>query len=124
MKEILINTSKKEEIIDITNHIESSLNKNDGYVYVMTPHTTAALTINENTDNDVKQDIIKGLSIFDREDYLHNEGNSQAHIKSSLIGTHLTLRFKNGKLILGTWQGIMFCEFDGPRKRKILIDII
>jgi len=125
-----IKTHKREELIDITEYILQSLKKSnikEGIVVLYTPHTTAALTINENVDPSVKEDILKFLnrkipkecSIF-----THLEGNSDAHIKSSLFGTSLNLIVSNGKLLLGTWQGIYFCEFDGPRSRRFYVKII
>ena len=127
MKEYKINTNKKEEIIDITDIIYEYISKNNinnETLFIHVPHTTAGITINENADPDVKRDIIYGLKIFDNNNYHHMEGNSAAHIKSSLMGFNLTLKVKKGCILLGTWQGIMFCEFDGPRNRKIIIDKI
>ena len=94
------------------------------FVYV--PHTTAAVTINENADPDVKSDIIKGLeSIVPADlDYDHAEGNSPAHIKSSIIGSSVNVLIEDGQLVLGTWQGVYFCEFDGPRSRKVYIKVM
>jgi secondary thiamine-phosphate synthase enzyme len=94
--------------------------------YIYTPHTTAAITINENADPDVQSDIVKGINKIVPESlsYDHAEGNSPAHIKSSLFGCSETIFIENGKLILGTWQGIYFCEFDGPRTRKVHIKIV
>ena len=90
------------------------------------PHTTAGVTINENADPDVVSDIIMGLDhiVSSRLDYSHMEGNSPGHIKSSMIGASETIFIKSGKLVLGTWQGIYFCEFDGPRTRKAHLKII
>ncbi len=93
--------------------------------FIYTPHTTAAITINENADPTVPADIIKGLLILKLESvsYRHMEGNSSSHIKSSLFGCSETVIIEDGELQLGTWQGIFFCEFDGPRTRKVLVSI-
>lgn len=127
MQKIDIKTSSKEELVDITDRIQelvSSLSVDSGVCVVQIQHTTAGITINENADSDVKSDIIKGLKIFDRNDYRHGEGNSSAHIKASLMGSSIMVIVEGGELQLGTWQGIMFCEFDGPRNRKILVKIM
>jgi secondary thiamine-phosphate synthase enzyme len=93
-------------------------------VYV--PHTTAAVTINENADSSVKRDIISKLSqlIPENDNYTHLEGNSDAHVKSSLVGVNVVIPVDSGDLVLGTWQGIYFCEFDGPRTRKFVVQIV
>ena len=101
-------------------------NITEGLAVIYTPHTTAAITINENADPDVSRDIIMGTDklIPLRDDYRHLEGNSAAHIKSSLFGASETLIINNGKPVLGTWQGIYFCEFDGPRQRHVHIQTV
>jgi len=127
MQELQVQTSKKEELIDITSEVRGIINKSEikeGICIIQTQHTTAGITINENADPDVKHDILKGLSIFDKSDYEHGEGNSPAHIKSSLMGSSVNIIIKNKELQLGTWQGIMFCEFDGPRDRKIIVEVV
>jgi len=129
MKILEIKTNKKIEFIDITNHIDKILkeeNIKNGICYLYIPHTTAGITINENADPSVKEDIIDMLNkiVPENLNYKHLEGNSPAHIKSSLIGHSEIVFIENGKLALGTWQGIFLCEFDGPRRRKILIKII
>ena len=121
-----IRTNKKEEFIDITSIIQNEIAKSkidEGKLLVFIPHTTAGVTINENADPSVVRDILKGLNSFKLEslDFQHMEGNSPAHIKSSLFGVSLTLIIKNSSLVLGTWQGIYFCEFDGPRTRKFIL---
>lgn len=126
---ISVNTSKKVQLVDITGKV-SEVVKNSGissgmcYVYV--PHTTAAVTINENADPDVVSDIIMGLEAIVPENlsYDHAEGNSTAHIKSSMIGVSEEIVVEEGHLVLGTWQGIYFCEFDGPRSRSVHVKII
>ena len=122
---ININTTRKEEIIDITHLIEKHIDVESGFVYIYCPHTTAGLTINENADPDVKHDMLLGLNdIVKNLDFRHIEGNSRAHIKSSLMNKYLQIAIEDGKLVLGTWDGIYFCEFDGPRCRKLLLKII
>lgn len=122
MKVLEIKTSKRNEMIDITSKVESLI-ESDRIVTVFVPHTTAAVTINENADPTVKQDVLKKLKelIPKNDDYKHLEGNSDSHLKSILTGSSIQVIVKNGKLQLGTWQGIFFCEFDGPRQRKIWI---
>ncbi len=132
IKEIFIQTSKKQELIDITSLIQEELEKlkntskknvtSNGFVNVFVAHTTAGITINENADPDVKEDIINALKIFDKCQFKHLEGNSPAHVKASLIGSSVLIPIENFKLKLGQWQGVMFAEFDGPRKRKIILN--
>ncbi len=124
-----VKTTKTQEFIDITNLINEEIkrqNVQEGIAVVFVPHTTAAVTINENTDPDVTIDIIGALNkVFPVEgDYRHYEGNSHAHIKASLMGSSCTLIIEKGKLKLGTWQGVYFCEFDGPRNRKVYIKVM
>jgi len=120
--EITITTSKKQELIDITSKINSLINIESGICHLFVPHTTAAITINENADPDVKEDILTALNkIIPNISYKHSEGNSPAHIASSLIGCSLTIPIENKKLKLGTWQSIFLYEGDGPRTRKIII---
>ncbi|MFO7710234.1 MAG: secondary thiamine-phosphate synthase enzyme YjbQ [Candidatus Woesearchaeota archaeon] len=119
---LIIQTSAKNEFIDITQKIEQSLDKNRKTVTVYVPHTTAAITINENADPTVEEDILDYLAkLVPPGNYKHAEGNSDGHIKASLIGSNVTIPIIDGKLALGTWQGIFFCEFDGPRERKVVI---
>ncbi|MGQ9618395.1 MAG: secondary thiamine-phosphate synthase enzyme YjbQ [Candidatus Aminicenantia bacterium] len=122
-------TSRKEEMIDITPFIKRTLEEEkieNGICIVYTPHTTAGITINENADPSVKGDILMTLNKIFHENlpYRHTEGNSPAHIKSAIIGNSRIVFVDKGVLSLGTWEGIFFCEFDGPRKRKILVEII
>ena len=125
--EIELNTEKNTEFIDITSIIQEKVTCSkfsDGICYVFVPHTTAAITINENADPNVVKDIIATLDKIvphSDTDYRHSEGNSAAHIKSSLLGSSVTLLIEKGQLKLGAWQGVYFCEFDGPRRRKIWI---
>ncbi len=123
---ISINTRDRSEMIDITSKVEEELNKSglkDGVCFVFVPHTTAGITINESADPSVMADL---QATFNKlvpweGSYRHMEGNSAAHIKSSLIGSSVIVLVESGHLKLGTWQGIFFCEFDGPRSRKIYI---
>ncbi len=129
LKAISVNTNNRTEMLDITTEIQRVVqesNKKEGLCIIFIPHTTAAITINENADPDVLRDILQELEKvipFD-DNYRHLEGNSAAHIKSSLIGSSISVIIENGQLKLGTWQGIVFCEFDGPRTRKVWIKII
>ena len=128
-KEIPVGTTRSTEFIDITDHIQKALTESkvkDGICYILAPHTTAAVTVNENADRDVIEDIRKQLDkIIPLDDnYNHCEGNSAAHIKSSLIGSSKVVVVENNRLKFGTWQGIFFCEFDGPRSRKVWVKII
>jgi len=123
-----VTSSKREELIDITDIIERAVTDselNSGMVFCFVPHTTAAITINENADPDVARDILYKLSkeIPQQNGYHHAEGNSDAHLKASLFGSSEQVPFENKHLVLGRWQGIYFCEFDGPRSRKLIIRI-
>ena len=125
---INISTSKRCDFIDITSKIKKVIHESgvsSGTCHVFVPHTTAALTINENADPAVRRDIINMLKEIVPQEarYAHAEGNSDAHIKSSLLGQDTTVLIENGGLKLGTWQGIFFCEFDGPRRRDIWVKI-
>ena len=121
-------TSKKSELIDITRQVGEIVEKarvRSGLCIIYVPHTTAAVTLNENADPYVSQDILMGLDkvVPSHDRYLHSEGNSPAHIKSSLIGCSETVPVESGELVLGTWQGIYFCEFDGPRNRTVHVRV-
>ena len=125
---IEVTTGSRTEFIDITNRISNELKKTgvlNGTCNVYMPHTTSGLTINENADPDVVRDMLAGLSrlVPTKGDYRHAEGNSDAHIKASLMGFSLMVPVIEGSLALGTWQGIYFCEFDGPRNRHVLVGI-
>jgi len=128
MQEIEVSTTEQVQFIDITNKVQVIVNseKNEnGICTIFIPHTTAAVTINENADPDVSADMIKEINkiIPFQDNYLHFEGNSAAHIKSSLIGASETVIIENGRMKLGRWQGVYFCEFDGPRRRKVWINV-
>lgn len=123
-----IKTKARYEIINIDYLLEDALNKsnqNNGIMTVFCPHTTAGITINENGDPDVKKDMIYGFRQIspERDEYEHFEGNSHAHILSSIVGVSENLIIENKKILLGTWQSLYFCEFDGSRNRKIYIKI-
>jgi secondary thiamine-phosphate synthase enzyme len=126
MRILNIQTHKKEELIDITGQIAqevSSSGVETGICCVYVPHTTAGVTINENADPSVKEDILMAMRkiVPDSLPYTHAEGNSPAHVKSSLVGASISIIIENNSLALGTWQGIIFCEFDGPRRRKLFV---
>ncbi|MEW5899546.1 MAG: secondary thiamine-phosphate synthase enzyme YjbQ [Bacillota bacterium] len=124
-----VKTSSRSQFIDITGQVRqlvADAGIREGVCYLYVPHTTAAITINENADPTVVQDILNQLEkmVPWQGDYRHTEGNAAAHIKASLLGASQTIFISNGRLVLGTWQGIFFCEFDGPRQRKVLVKII
>ena len=128
MTTITIKTHARDEFIDITAYVEKTIHESgiiEGICTVFTPHTTAAITINENADPDVLTDMIKGLNElnFEKIQFRHGEGNSPAHIKSSLVGCSETVIVSCGRAVLGTWQGIYLWEFDGPRVRNIHIKV-
>ena len=129
IKNINVSSSLRSEFIDITARIEKLVeasNISDGVCHLFVPHTTAAVTINEGADPSVKRDIITSLDklIPHSGDYLHMEGNSDAHIKATLTGSSETVLIEKGSLLLGTWQSIYFCEFDGPRSRQLMVKIV
>ena len=124
-----VETSHREQMVDITALVQTAVRQSgvtSGFVFCFVPHTTAAVTINENADPSVTRDILYKLNkeIPQREGYHHAEGNSDAHIKSSLVGASLQVLVENVQLVLGTWQGIYFCEFDGPRRRKLIVKVV
>lgn len=129
MHEISIITKKRTELIEITSHIQREVRASavkEGVCYVYVPHTTAAVTINERADPSVVNDIKNFLNKLIPCDghFFHAEGNADAHIKSSFLGCSKAIIIKEGNLLLGTWQGIFFCEFDGPRNRKVYVKVI
>ncbi len=126
MEKISVKTNNRIELLDITERIRQAASKSkvkDGVCFIFCPHTTAGVTINENADPSVRQDIIRTLNklVPENADYGHGEGNSDSHIKSSLLGSSLTVFVEGGQLALGTWQGIFFCESDGPRSREVWV---
>jgi len=129
MRELKIVTKKRNEMIDITNDIQRVIDEENlkkGHVIVYVPHTTAGITINEGADPSVQRDIIETLKgiIPESGDYHHMEGNSDAHIKASILGSSVTVIVENNNLILGTWQHIFFYEGDGPRNRRVYVDLV
>ncbi len=128
LHEIHLQTKKHDEMLDITTQVEDLLkNIEEGLVVVFSSHTTAGITINENADPDVQKDFLRRLDEiypWDKAGDRHLEGNSAAHLKSSTVGASQTVIIHNGKLLLGRWQGIYFCEFDGPRERTCYVKIL
>ena len=129
VRQIDIATRKQTEFINVTSQIQNIVSQNgvkEGVCYVYSPHTTAAVTINEGADPNVVKDIISELEkiVPYQNGYLHSEGNSAAHIKASIIGSSEIALIEKGWLMLGTWQALFFCEFDGPRQRRIFVKII
>jgi secondary thiamine-phosphate synthase enzyme len=127
MREVKVVTRNRNEMVDITGDVQDLVdqeNIDDGCVVVYVPHTTAGVTINEGADPSVQRDIIETLKklVPESGDYHHMEGNSDAHIKASILGSSEIVLVKNGRLVLGTWQHIFFYEGDGPRNRKVYID--
>lgn len=121
--------TERQNFYNITSNVERAIKESgvtDGICTVFCPHTTAGVTINENADPDVVRDLLFALdkTYPDREEFRHAEGNSSAHLKASVMGSSITVIVEKGKLILGTWQGIYFCEFDGPRIRKYYVKIM
>ena len=124
-----VKTTTQTEFIEITHSVQGAVQETgvrDGICIIFVPHTTAAVTINENADSSVVQDIVMELNkiVPFKNQYRHMEGNSPAHIKASLTGCSEIVLVESGKLVLGTWQGIFFCEFDGPRNRKVHVKMI
>jgi len=129
MKRFEVETGSREVFVDITRQVEEEVRKSDiksGICIVYVPHTTAAVTINENADPTVRQDILMTLrkAVPDSLPYAHSEGNSPAHVKSSLVGASISIPIEDGRLVLGTWQGVFFCEFDGPRRRQVYVKLV
>ena len=129
MEKISLKTNKRIELIDITDKVQgivSGKKAKTGVCVVFCPHTTAGLTINENADPSVQKDIINALNkmIPENAGYAHSEGNADSHVKSSLFGSSLNIIVEDGQLRLGTWQGIYFCESDGPRQREVWVKTV
>jgi secondary thiamine-phosphate synthase enzyme len=128
MKKVRISTTRREELVDVTRLVEETVHLasvESGTCVVYCPHTTAAVTVNEGADPDVALDIIDGLGRLVPADwnFRHMEGNSDAHLKATLVGPSETILIEDGRLLLGTWQKIFFCEFDGPRQRSLYIHV-
>jgi len=129
MQTLRISTKRRSEFLDITAEVAGIVQRqkvHSGVCVIFCPHTTAGLTINENADPDVRNDVIEHLQeiVPEAKPYRHGEGNADAHIKASLMGSSLNIIIENNRLVLGTWQGIYFCEFDGPRSREVHVTII
>jgi len=129
MQTFQVRTLAQTEFIDVTRSVQEAVRQTgvgDGICIIFIPHTTAAVTINENADPSVAQDMIMELNkiVPFKGHYRHTEGNSPSHIKASLLGCSQIVLVESGKLVLGTWQGIFFCEFDGPRDRKVHVKVI
>jgi len=129
MRQFSVRTSSRSEMVDITGSVAAIVNEGkikSGFCHVFAPHTTAGITINENADPDVPKDILAAFTrlVPAEGGYRHREGNADAHIKASLMGASATVIIEEGGLVLGTWQSIFFCEFDGPRTRKVFVKLV
>ncbi|AIY86502.1 MULTISPECIES: secondary thiamine-phosphate synthase enzyme YjbQ [unclassified Thermotoga] len=128
-KRLTVRTSSRTQFVDITSEVVKVIEESkvrNGICVVFVPHTTAGVTINENADPSVRQDIMNTLNklVPPSAGYTHLEGNADSHIKASLVGSSVTLIIENGRPLLGTWQGIYFCEFDGPRTRSVYVKVV
>ena len=124
MDNLTVSSTKREEMIDITREVESRLPESNGICVVFVQHTTCGVTVNENADPDVQSDMLGFLQRLIPQyepHFKHGEHNSDAHIKSSIVGSSVTIPFERGRLCLGRWQGVYLCEFDGPRSRKLIM---
>jgi len=130
MREIRVRTTKRCELVDVTGQLQALLDAHglrEGAVVAQSLHTTTALTVNENADPDVQHDLLAKLErLVPRREpfYLHSEGNSDSHLKTSFFGPSLTVLVSGGRLVLGTWQGVYLCEFDGPRERRVAVQFL
>lgn len=129
MKTLAVKTQVRRQMIDVTSRLQEIVtagNHQSGFVYCFVPHTTAAITINENADPDVTRDILYklGKEIPQDDGYHHLEGNSDAHLQASLLGASEQILFENRALVLGRWQAVYFCEFDGPRQRQLIVKVV
>ena len=129
LETLSVRTTTRTEFLELTTKVQELVRRSgvaEGLCHIFVPHTTAAVTINENTDPSVKADILMVLAklISDQESYRHLEGNAPAHVKASVLGPQLTVLISGSRLLLGTWQGIFFCEFDGPRSRRVHVKIV
>lgn len=129
MQQFEVRTDRRSQMLNITTQVQRTVDDADvaqGMVTVFVPHTTAGITINENADPDVVHDMLEQLDQmvpWRQPFYQHGEGNSAAHVKASMMGSSVTVLIERGQLVLGTWQGIYFCEFDGPRTRKVAVTV-
>jgi len=130
MHTLNVSTKDRDQFVEITGDVRRIVDEagvDGGHVLVYVPHTTAGVTINENADPDVVHDMLKQLDAmvpWRQPFYRHAEGNSASHVKASMMGSSVTVLIESGRLVLGTWQGIWFCEFDGPRTRKVHVKVI
>lgn len=130
METIQVRTTDRDQMVELTSQVRAMVRQNgirQGSVVVYVPHTTAGVTINENADPDVVHDFLGQLDQmvpWNQPFYRHGEGNSAAHVKASMMGSSVTVLIKDGSLVLGQWQGIWFCEFDGPRQRHVHVQIL
>ncbi len=127
--QVEVSTGARNQLVDITGAVADGVEKSgveNGACHVYVPHTTAGVTINENADPSVRGDILMALAraVPDSLPYEHTEGNARAHVKASLVGSSVTVPVEEGRLRLGTWQGIFLCEFDGPRRRRLLVKVL
>src|SRR3954451_2523547 len=125
-----VNTKQRSQMLDLTDSVERTVrqkNVTDGFVIVYVPHTTAGVTIQENADPDVQHDVLAKLATLVPQNesyYQHAEGNSDAHVKTAMVGNSVTVLIENGRLVLGRWQAIYFMEFDGPRERRVMVKVV
>lgn len=128
MDDVVIRTARREELVDVTQHVEAAAARagvREGVAFVWVPHTTAAVTVNEGADPSVARDLLAALSrlVPASGPWEHREGNSDAHVKATLVGPSVAIPVHDGRLALGTWQAVFFCEFDGPRQRRLCITV-
>lgn len=128
MKTVKLQTDARLQMVDVTGQIRKIVKESgvmSGLCFVFCPHTTGGVTLNENTDENVRKDFMQALAAAVPKDgpYVHAEGNSDAHVKASLVGSSVQVLVENGKLVLGQWQAIYFCEFDGPRSRNLVVSV-
>lgn len=125
MKQIEVRTRSRREMIDLTAEVSKTVEVGDGLCHVFVPHTTAAIVINERADTDVARDLTAAFgAMVPAIDFAHAEGNSDAHLLATLLGSSVTIPFTDGRLRLGTWQGIFFVELDGPRRRRVWVTVV
>jgi secondary thiamine-phosphate synthase enzyme len=129
MTQFEVETRRREEMVDVTRRVQEAVSAeglSDGWVLVFSPHTTSGVTINENADPDVVIDLLAGLRSIAPEGtgWRHREGNADAHVKATLTGSSVTVPVSGGQLVLGTWQAVFFCEYDGPRHRKLHVTTV
>ncbi len=128
MDDVVIRTARREELVDVTQHVEAAAVRagvREGVAFVWVPHTTAAVTVNEGADPSVGRDLLAALRrlVAASGPWEHREGNSDAHVKATLVGPSVAIPIHDGRLALGTWQAVFFCEFDGPRQRRLCITV-